>query len=62
MTNEELLATAEIRLIMATKAGKDTVDLEKAMRTLNHCVEKNLIDGIDFARAVLLTEIEELKG
>lgn len=47
---------------MATKAGKDTVDLEKAMRTLNHCVEKNLIDGIDFARAVLLTEIEELKG
>ena len=61
MTNEELLATAEIRLIMATKARKDTIDLEKAMRTLNYCVENKAIDGIDFARAVLLTEIEELK-
>jgi hypothetical protein len=61
MTNEELLATAEVALIRASKAGKDCVDLQKAINTLSHCVENNQIDGIDFARAVLLTEIEELK-
>ena len=62
MTNEELLATAEVALIRARKAGKDTVDLQKAINTLNYSTEINNELAIGFARAVLLTEIEELKG
>lgn len=61
MTNEELLATAEVALIRARKAGKDTVDLQKAINTLNYSTEINNELAIGFARAVLLTEIEELK-
>jgi hypothetical protein len=61
MTNEELIATAEVELLRANRRKQDTYDLQKAINTLSHCVENNLIDGIDFARAVLLTEIEELK-
>ena len=62
MTNEELLATAEVALLRAGRQKQDTVDLQRAINTLSHCVDNNIIDGIDFARAVLLTEIEELKG
>ena len=61
MTNEELLATAEVALMIAAKAGKDTVDLQKAINTLNYSTEINNELAIGFARAVLLTEIEELK-
>lgn len=61
MTSEELLATAEIHLITATKTGKDTIDLERAMRTLNHCIETQNELDIEFACEVLRTEIEELK-
>ena len=62
MTNEELLATAEVEMLKASRQKQDITDLQKAINTLAHCIENNLIDGIDFARAVLLTEIEELKG
>lgn len=61
MTNEELLATAEVAMMIAAKAGKDTVDLQKAINTLNYSTEINNELAIGFARAVLLTEIEELK-
>lgn len=62
MTNEELLATAEVAMMIAAKAGKDTVDLQKAINTLNYSTEINNELAIGFARAVLMTEIEELKG
>jgi len=61
MTNEELLATAEVALFKASRQKQDAVDLQRAINTLSHCVRNNLIDSIDFARAVLLTEIEELQ-
>ena len=62
MTNEELLATAEVATIRALKNGKDTVDLQRAINTLEFCIKSENQESIDFARAVLLTEIEELKG
>ena len=62
MTNEELLATAEVELIRARKAGKDTVDLQRAINTLDFCMNNEDSAGINFFRSVLLTEIEELKG
>lgn len=62
MTNEELIATAEVAMMIAAKAGKDTVDLQKAINTLNYSTEINNELAIGFAKAVLLTEIEELKG
>ena len=62
MTNEELLATAEVALIRAGKAGKDCVDLQKAINTLQYSIDINNELAIGFAKAVLLTEIEELKG
>lgn len=61
MTNEELLATAEVALILASRQKKDTVDLQRAINTLEHCMERPSAVDIDFASAVLLTEIEELK-
>lgn len=62
MTNEELLATAEVEIIRAGKVGKDCVNLQKAINTLNYSTEINNELAIGFARTVLLTEIEELKG
>ena len=62
VTNEELLATAEVVMMIAAKARKDTVDLQKAINTLNYSTEINNELAIGFAKAVLLTEIEELKG
>lgn len=62
MTNEELIATAEVAMMIAAKAGKDTVNLQKAINTLNYSTEINNELAIGFARAVLMTEIEELKG
>lgn len=61
MTNEELLATAEVALLKAERRKQDTYDLRRAINTLEHCMEKQSVVNIDFARAVLLTEIEELK-
>ena len=61
MTNEELLATAEVATIRALKNGKDTVDLQRAINTLEFCIKNKNQESIDFARAVLLTELEELK-
>ena len=62
MTNEELIATAEVALLKANKAGKDTVDLQKAINTLEYTMSYVDEKAKGFARAVLLTEIEELKG
>ena len=61
MTNEELLATAEVAIIRAWKSGKDTVDLQRAINTLTACIKDGSHGSIDFARDVLMTEIEELK-
>lgn len=61
MTNEELLATAEIILLKATRRKKDVVDLQRAINTLDVCIKDGSHGSIDFARAVLMTEIEELK-
>lgn len=62
MTNEELLATAEIALIRASKASKDVTDLKRAVHSLYYCIDTKSESAMEFARAVLLTEIEELKG
>lgn len=62
MTNEELLATAEVALLKAGRRKQDTYDLKRAINTLECCMEKQSAVDIDFARDVLLTEIEELKG
>ena len=62
MTNEELLATAEVALIKASRQKKDTVDLQRAINTLEACIKDGSLGSIDFARDVLITEIEELKG
>lgn len=62
MTNEELLATAEVALVTAGRMGKDFTDLKRAIHGLNYCIDTGVKEIIDFARAVLLTEIEELKG
>jgi hypothetical protein len=61
MTNEELIATAKVALIRANKSGKDCVDLQKAINTLQYSIDINNELAIGFAKAVLLTEIEELK-
>jgi hypothetical protein len=61
MTNEELLATAEVALLKASRQKKDTVDLQRAINTLDVCIKDGSHGSIEFARAVLLTEIEELK-
>lgn len=61
MTNEELLATAEVALLKASKRNQDTVDLQRAINTLQYSIDINNELAIGFARAVLLTEIEELK-
>ncbi len=60
MTNEELLATAEVVLLKASRRKKDTVDLQRAINTLEACIKDGSLGSIDFARAVLMTEIEEL--
>jgi hypothetical protein len=60
MTNEELLATAEVALIKASRRKKDVVDLQRAINTLETCIKDGSLGSIDFARDVLLTEIEEL--
>lgn len=62
MTNEELLATAEVALLKASRQKQDVYDLKRAINTLEYCIEKHSPTDIDFARAVLLIEIEELKG
>ena len=62
MTNEELIATAEVAMLKASKAGKNTVDLQKAINTLQYSIDINNELAIGFAKAVLLAEIEELKG
>lgn len=61
MTNEELLATAEVALLKASRQKQDTYDLQKAINTLQYSIDINNELAIGFARAVLLTEIEELK-
>ena len=61
MTNEELLATAEIALLKANRQKQDTYDLKRAINTLEYCMERQSAVDINFASAVLLTEIEELK-
>jgi hypothetical protein len=61
MTNEELLATAEVMLLKASRQKKDTVDLQRAINTLETCIKDGSHGSIDFAREVLITEIEELK-
>ena len=60
MTNEELIAIAEVALIKASRRKKDTVDLQRAINTLNACIKDGSLGSIDFARDVLMTEIEEL--
>lgn len=60
MTNEELIATAEIILLKAARQKKDTVDLQRAINTLEACIKDGSHGSIEFARDVLLTEIEEL--
>ena len=60
MTNEELLATAEIVLLKAARQKKDVVDLQRAINTLEACIKDGSIRSIEFAREVLITEIEEL--
>lgn len=62
MTHEELIATAEVAMLKANKAGKDTVDLQKAINTLQYCIKIGGDISVNMARSVLLTEIEELKG
>lgn len=61
MTNEELLATAEVALLKASRQKQDTYDLQKAINTLQYSIDINNELAIGFAKAVLLTEIEELK-
>lgn len=61
MTNKELFATAEVALLKARRQKKDTVDLQRAINTLDVCIKDGSHRDIEFARAVLLTEIEELK-
>ena len=61
MTNDELLATAEVALLKAARQKHDTYDLQRAINTLEFCIKNGNKESIDFARAVLLTEIEELK-
>ena len=61
MTNEELIATAEIILLKAARQKKDVVDLQRAINTLEACIKDGSIRSIEFAREVLITEIEELK-
>ena len=61
MTNEEVLATAEIILLKAARQKKDVVDLQRAINTLEVCIKDGSHGSIDFARDVLSTEIEELK-
>ena len=61
MTNEELLATAEVALIKASRRKRDVVDLQRAINTLDACIKDGSLGSIDFARDVLMTEIEELK-
>lgn len=39
MTNEELLATAEVALIKASRRKKDIVDLQRAINTLDACIK-----------------------
>lgn len=60
MTNEELLATAEVALIKASRQKKDVTDLQRAINTLAVCIKDDSFKSIEFAREVLLTEIEEL--
>jgi len=60
MTNEELLATAEVALIKASRRKKDVTDLQRAINTLEVCIKDGSLGSIDFARDVLMTEIEEL--
>lgn len=62
MTNEELIATAEIILLKAARQKKDVVCLQRAINTLEACIKDDSHGSIDFARDVLMTEIEELKG
>ena len=62
MNNEELLATAEVALLKATRRKKDVVCLRRAINTLEACIKDGSLGSIDFARDVLITEIEELKG
>ena len=62
MTNEELLATAEIILLKAARRKKDVTDLQRAINTLEACIKDGSLGSIEFARDVLMTEIEELKG
>ena len=62
MTNEELLATAEVILLKAARRKKDVTDLQRAINTLEVCIKDGSHGSIDFARDVLITEIEELKG
>ena len=62
MTNEELLATAEVVLLKASRQKKDTIDLQRAINTLEACIKDGSLGSIEFARDVLITEIEELKG
>ena len=61
MTNEELLATAEVALLKAARQKQDVCDLQRAINTLDCCIKSENQESIDFARAVLMTEIEELK-
>ena len=61
MTNEELIATAEVVLLKASRRKKDTVDLQRAINTLEACIKDGSLGSIDFARDVLMTEIEEMK-
>ena len=61
MTNEELIATAEVALLKAAKQKQDVIDLQRAINTLEYCIKSENQESVDFAKAVLLTEIEELK-
>ena len=61
MTNEELIATAEVVLLKASRQKKDFTDLQRAINTLEACIKDGSLGSIEFARDVLMTEIEELK-
>jgi len=57
-TNDELIAIAEVELIKANKAGLDVVDLQKAINTLQYCIETKQELSIGFSRAILFAEID----
>ena len=60
-TNEELIAIAEVELLKSNKSGLDVVDLQKAINTLQYCIEIKQELSIGFARAILFAEIEGVR-